>query len=38
LRVVLARPDELAAHEKQLDTLDAQAEGGSVWRRLAAAM
>jgi len=36
LNVVFARPDEIAAHERELDLLDGQADGGSVWRRLAA--
>ena len=36
VRVVLARPDEVAAHERELDVLDGQSDGGSVWRRLSA--
>jgi DNA polymerase-3 subunit epsilon len=35
VRIVFARADELALHEQQLDALDKQADGGSVWRRIA---
>lgn len=37
LVIVCATQAERAAHEAQLDRLDAECEGGSVWRRLAAA-
>ena len=37
LPVVLASAEELAAHGAYLDGLDAVAEGGSLWRRLAPA-
>lgn len=33
LKVVLAVPEELEAHERLLDLLDKRARGGSVWRR-----
>ena len=35
LPVLLATPDELAAHEAYLQALDEAAESGAVWRRLA---
>ena len=34
LVVVPATPEEIAAHEKYLDSLDKAAKGGSVWRKL----
>ncbi|MGH8705777.1 MAG: DNA polymerase III subunit epsilon [Burkholderiales bacterium] len=34
LVVVRASPEEVGAHEKYLDTLDKEVEGGSVWRKL----
>lgn len=37
LSVIMATTDELAAHSAYLDGLDGDAEGGSLWRRLAPA-
>lgn len=34
LRVIRASAEELAAHERMLDLLDAEASGGSLWRRV----
>ncbi len=34
LRVIRASAEELAAHERMLDLLDAEADGGSLWRRV----
>lgn len=34
LRVISASPEELASHERRLDELDKQSEGGSLWRKL----
>jgi DNA polymerase-3 subunit epsilon len=36
LIVVSALPEELALHEQVLDSIDKEAKGGSVWRKLAA--
>jgi len=36
LKVIYASPDELDQHERWLDRLDREAEGGSLWRRLEA--
>jgi DNA polymerase III subunit epsilon len=36
LIVLPALPEEIALHERYLDSLDKEAKGGSVWRRLAA--
>ena len=37
LIVVPPLPEEIALHEKVLDSIDKEAKGGSLWRRLAAA-
>lgn len=34
IRIVFARVDELEAHRNELDLLDQQVDGGSVWRRV----
>ena len=34
LRVITASDEELAAHDKKLDSLDKKSESGSLWRRL----
>jgi len=36
LIVVPALPEEMALHEQVLDSIDKEAKGGSLWRKLAA--